>query len=144
MPHKSMDATITIAQLIVESHQEINPLESGVVSVGYINGSDTESLNIFIAEVHLGDGIHTSKLEVHDLLERSVDEMTKSPAVVFNCEFDVHYRQGNPPTVNYTKQIEVLLLTAKETISEENVIPNMQPLSSSEDFPFMLEKMPGS
>ena len=104
--------------------------------------SDPGSLNIFIAEVHLDDRIRPFKLEVYDLLERSVDEMIKSTAVVFNCEFDVHYRQGDPPSVNGTKQTEVLLLTGKETISEENVIPNMQPLSGSEDFPFMLEKCP--
>ncbi len=147
MPHKGTDATIAAAQFIVASQtlvsREINPLEAGVVSVGHINGGDPGSLNIIPAEVHLGGRIRSFKPEVRDLLERRVDEMAKSIAAVFNCEAEVHYRRGYPPTVNWTEQAEISLLAAKEAVGEENVIPNMQPLSGSEDFSFMLEKVPG-
>ena len=147
MPHKGTDATIAAAQFIVASQtlvsREINPLETGVVSVGHINGGDAGSLNIIPAEVHLGGRIRSFKPEVRDLLERRIDEMAKSTAAVFNCEADVHYRRGYPPTVNWTEQAEISLLAAKEAVGEENVIPNMQPLSGSEDFSFMLEKVPG-
>ena len=138
MPHKGTDATIAAAQFIVASQtlvsQEINPLEAGVVRVGHINGSDVGSLNIIPAEVHLGGRIRSFKPEVRDLLERRIDEMANSTAAVFNCEADVHYRRGCPPTVNWTEQAEISLLAAKEAVGEENVIPNMQPLSGSEDF----------
>jgi len=147
MPHKGTDATIAAAQFIVASQtlvsREINPLEAGVVSVGYINGGAPGSLNIIPAEMHLGGRIRSFKPEVRDLLERRVDEMAKSTAAVFNCEADVNYRRGYPPTVNWTEQAEISLLAAKEAVREENVIPNMQPLSGSEDFSFMLEKVPG-
>jgi amidohydrolase len=147
MPHKGTDATIAAAQFIVASQtlvsREINPLEAGVVSVGYINGGAPGSLNIIPAEMHLGGRIRSFKPEVRDLLERRVDEMAKSTAAVFNCEADVNYRRGYPPTVNWTEQAEISLLAAKEAVGEENVIPNMQPLSGSEDFSFMLEKVPG-
>jgi len=147
MPHKGTDAKIAAAQFIVASQtlvsREINPLETGVVSVGHINGGDAGSLNIIPAEVHLGGRIRSFKPEVRDLLERRIDEMAKSTAAIFNCEADVHYRRGYPPTVNWTEQAEISLLAAKEAVGEENVIPNMQPLSGSEDFSFMLEKVPG-
>jgi len=145
--YKGTDATIAAAQFIVASQtlvsREINPLEAGVVSVGYINGGAPGSLNIIPAEMHLGGRIRSFKPEVRDLLERRVDEMAKSTAAVFNCEADVNYRRGYPPTVNWTEQAEISLLAAKEAVREENVIPNMQPLSGSEDFSFMLEKVPG-
>ena len=138
MPHKSTDATIAAAQFIVPSQtlvsQEINPQEAGVVRVGHINGSDVGSLNIIPAEVHLGGRIRSFKPEVRDLLERRIDEMANSTAAVFNCEADVHYRRGYPPTINWTEQAEISLLAAKEAFGKENVIPNMQPLSGSEDF----------
>ena len=138
MPHKGTDAAIAAAQFIVASQtlvsQEINPQEAGVVRVGHINGSDVGSLNIIPAEVHLGGRIRSFKPEVRDLLERRIDEMANSTAAVFNCEADVHYRRGCPPTVNWTEQAEISLLAAKEAVGEENVIPNMQPLSGSEDF----------
>jgi hippurate hydrolase len=121
----------------------MSPLEAEVVSVGYINGGDLGSLNIIPAEVYIGGRIRSFKPEVHDLLERGVDQMAKSTAAVFNCDADVHYRRGYPPTVNRTEQAEISLLAAKEAVGEEKVIPNMQPLSGSEDFSFMLEKVPG-
>ncbi len=93
--------------------------------------------------MHLGGRIRSFKPEVRDLLERRVNEIAKSIATVFNCVAEVHYRRGYPPTVNWTEQAEISLLAAKEAVGEENVVPNMQPLSSSEDFSFMLEKVPG-
>ena len=77
--------------------------------------------------MHLGGRIHSFKPEVHDLLERRVDEMAKSTTAVFNCKFDVHYHRGYPPTVDWTDQAEISLFAAKEAVGEENVIPDMQP-----------------
>jgi hippurate hydrolase len=120
----------------------MNPLEAEVVSVGYINGGDFGSLNIIPAEAHIGGRIQSFKPEMRDLLARHVDEMAKSTAAVFNCDADVHCRRGYPPTVNWTEQAEISLLATKEAVGEEKVIPNMQPLSGSEDFSFMPEKVP--
>lgn len=147
MPHKGTDATIAAAHFITAIQtlvsRETNPLEAGVVSVGHIAGGDPGSLNIIPAEVHIGGRTRSFKSEVRDRLELRVAEIAASTAATFNCTADIKYRRGYPPTVNWTEQAEISLIAAKEAVGEDLVIPNMQPLSGSEDFSFMLEKVPG-
>jgi len=147
MPHKGTDATIAAAHFITAAQtivsREINPLETGVVSVGHIAGGDPGSLNIIPAEVRIGGRTRCFKADVRDRLEERVQQIAKATAETFNCEAEVQYKRGYPPTVNWSEQAEISLMAAKEAVGEDHVIPNMQPVSGSEDFSFMLEKVPG-
>ena len=147
MPHKGTDATIAAAHFISAVQtivsRETNPLEAGVVSVGHIAGGDPGSLNIIPAEVRVGGRTRSFKAEVRDRLELRLEEIAHATAATFNCEADVAYRRGYPPTVNATEQVEIALVAAREAVGDDQVIENMQPLSGSEDFSFMLEKVPG-
>ncbi len=147
MPHKGTDATIAAAHFITAvqtiASREVNPLDAAIVSVGHIAGGDPGSLNIIPAEVRIGGRTRSFKPEVRDRLERRVAEIAQSTAATFNCRAEIHYRRGYPPTVNWADQTEIAILAAKEAVGEEHVIPNLQPVSGSEDFSFMLEKVPG-
>lgn len=147
MPHKGTDATLAAAHFITAVQtivsREVNALEAGIVSVGHIAGGDPGSLNIIPAEVHIGGRTRSFKADVRDRLEKRVAEIAKLTAETFNCDAETFYRRGYPPTVNWADQAEISLIAAKEAVGEDCVIENMQPLTGSEDFAFMLEKVPG-
>lgn len=72
-----------------------------------------------------------------------MEEIAHATAATFNCEVDVAYQCGYPPTVNASEQVDTALIAANEAMGEDQVIEYMQPLSGIEDLSFMLEKVPG-
>ena len=101
------------------------------------------SLNNIPAEVRVGGRARSFKAEVRDRLEQRLEEIAHATAATFNCEADVAYKRRCPPTVNASEQLDIALIAAREAVGDDQIIENMQPLSGSEDFSFMLEKERG-
>ena len=100
-------------------------------------------MNIIPAEVRVGGRARSFKAEVRDRLEQRLEEIAHATAATFNCEADVAYKRRCPPTVNASEQLDIALIAAREAVGDDQIIENMQPLSGSEDFSFMLEKERG-
>lgn len=146
MPHKGTDATIAAAHFVVAAQtivsRSINPLETAVVSVGHVAGGDPGSLNIIPAEVKIGGRTRFFTAATQDILERRLIEVAETTARTFGCTAETNYRRGYPATVNWEEQSQIALAAAREAVGDD-VIANMPPVSGSEDFSFMLEKVPG-
>ncbi|MCC7282302.1 MAG: amidohydrolase [Acetobacteraceae bacterium] len=145
-PHHGLDP-IPAAAAIVMALQSIvarnlDPLESGVVSVCGMKGGET--FNVTPPSAELRGTTRWFSPKVGDLLEERLTMVAKSVAQGMGCTADVWYQRMYPPTVNHADQTAKAEKIAAEIAGEARVRELPAPVMGGEDFSFMLEKRPGS
>ncbi|KAI3594994.1 N-acyl-L-amino acid amidohydrolase [Cupriavidus sp. U2] len=145
MPHNGADPVFTGAQ-IVSALQGIitrnkRPIDTAVISVTQFHGGD--ATNIVPNEVWLGGTVRTFTVEVLDLIERRMEEVSRAVAQAFDCTIDFEFRRNYPPTINSAAEAEFAVGIASELVGADNVDANVEPTMGAEDFSFMLQERPG-
>ena len=147
MPHTGTDPTMPAAQFTMALQtivsRNVDPLQTGVISLGNISAGDPGSLNIIPSEVFIGGTARSFVPQVRELLERRLAEMAEAIARAHDCTVESTYTHGYPATVNWDEQTDIAIAAAQDAIGAANVDPNLNPLPGGEDFAFMLEKVPG-
>jgi hippurate hydrolase len=57
---------------------------------------------------------------------------------------DVDTRIGAPPLTNSARETKLAVRTARASVGKERVVTEGKPVAASEDFAFLLEKIPGA
>ena len=128
---------ITAIQTIVA--RRLRPLDSGVVTVGTIHGGTKG--NIIPEEVKLTGTIRSFRPEVRGLLCAEL-ERACGVARALGGNFDLHIKDGYPPTVNDAAMAALVREVATELLGADQVhAPD--PEMGAEDFSFFLERVPG-
>lgn len=147
MPHKGTDPTVAAAQFIIAMQtiisRNVDPIDTGAISVGHISGGDPGSLNIIPSDVIIGGTARSFTEATRDLIERRLGEIAEAIAGAHGCEVESGYSRGYPPTVNWREQTEVAVRAAEAAVGAERTDPNLNPLPGGEDFSFMLQQVPG-
>lgn len=147
MPHKGTDPTVAAAQFIIAMQtiisRNVDPIDTGAISVGHIAGGDPGSLNIIPSDVTIGGTARSFTEGTRDLIERRLGEIAEAIAGAHGCEVESAYSRGYPPTVNWREQTEVAVRAAEAAVGAERTDPNLNPLPGGEDFSFMLQQVPG-
>jgi hippurate hydrolase len=81
---------------------------------------------------------------VRKLLEQRIKAIATSQAESFGCSAEVDWHEGYCVLVNSEKETQFARQVALDLVGAERVVLNGPPLTASEDFAFMLEKVPGS
>lgn len=145
-PHQCVDTVlvgshvITALQSIVS--RNVDPLESGVVSICMFHAGDAQ--NVIPAQAKLTGTARSLKPEVRDLLEKRIKEVVQSTATAFGATAEVIYRRDYPVTRNHEKQAKFAAAVAAQVVGEENVDFSVPPVMGGEDFSFLLEARPGA
>ncbi|MCC6704368.1 MAG: amidohydrolase, partial [Thermomicrobiales bacterium] len=102
MPHLTVDPVVVAAHVVVALQtivaRNLDPVETGVVTVGMIGAGEANNVIPDTAELRLT--IRAFRPEVRDLLERRLTEITTAVAEGFGATATVDYRRGYPPTIN--------------------------------------------
>ncbi len=145
MPHQGRDPmpfaahVINALQTIVA--RNIHPLEAGVVSVTQVHGGDT--WNVIPQEVILRGTVRSFQPAVQDLIERRMGEIVDGIARTFDMTASLRYERRYPATINSARETQHALAAATALVGAANVDTDPMPSMGSEDFAFMLQKMPG-
>ncbi len=142
MPHLGLDPVPAAAQLITAFQTIINrnkrPIDTGVISVTMVKAG--EATNVIPDSVELQGTVRTFTVEVLDLIERRMRELTQGLAGAFELEADFGFHRNYPPTINH----------AAETTFVEHALRDMgaavqpfEPTMGAEDFSFFLQAKPG-
>ena len=142
-PHRALDPIALSAHVINAIHQIVsrhfNPIESGVITIGTINGGTVN--NVIPGEVVMTGTIRSLSEEGRELLR---SELRKACAIVEplggRCEVEII--PGYPVTVSDAEAVDVLMEAAAETVGEANVSEAAQ-IMAAEDFSYMLQAAPG-
>jgi metal-dependent amidase/aminoacylase/carboxypeptidase family protein len=76
-------------------------------------------------------------------LESSMRRIAKGVAESHGATAEVDFRYLFSPTVNNPKEAEFAAKICDELVGEQNVNRNPEPVMGSEDFSYMLERVPG-
>lgn len=145
-PHLGKDTILTATQ-IVNGLQSIvsrnaDPLSSLVVSVTQIHSGDT--WNVLPQQAVIRGTVRAFSSDVQDMAESRIKQIAQGIASTFDAKAEVNYQRRYPATVNYPKQADIAISAARKVVGDDNVTIDPPPSMGSEDFAFMLQKVPGT
>lgn len=147
-PHLSTDITYAQAHFILGLQgivgRNVAPLDTAVISVGYIAGGSTDSPNVVPAELVIAGTTRSYAPAVRSLLERRIAELASNTAAAWGCSADAQYHRGPSALINQPEQTHVGLSAAAAIVGSERVNPTLRPTTGGEDFAEMLQQRPGA
>jgi len=145
-PHLAIDPVVGAAHIITALQtivsRNVDPRQFGVVTVGTIHGGMAS--NVIPQSVEMELNIRAYLPEIRAMLQERITAIAKSQAESLGLRAEVDYKHVYPPLINEAGSTEYARALAEEWLGADAVIPDLQPLTGSEDFAFMLQKRPGS
>ena len=146
VPHKAADPVVAAASLVMALQtvvsRNVDPLHAAVVTVGALQAGQAN--NVIPASARLELSVRALDREVRALLERRIRALAVAQAEGFGCRAQIDWRPGYAVLVNTPAETAFAREVALELLGPERVTPQGPPLTGSEDFAFMLERVPGS
>jgi hippurate hydrolase len=146
MPHKAADPIVAAASVILALQtvvsRNVDPQLAAVVTVGAVHSGKAN--NVIPASATLELSVRALDRDVRTLLERRIKALAAAQAESFGCTAKVDWRPGYSVLVNTKEETEFARRVAIELVGSERVTPQGPALTGSEDFAFMLERVPGS
>jgi hippurate hydrolase len=146
MPHRAADSLVAAASIVMALQtvvsRNIDPLHTAVVTVGSIQAGKANNVIPALATLELS--VRALDPGVRKLLEQRIKAIATSQAESFGCKAEVDWKEGYCVLVNSEKETNFARQVALDLVGAERVVLNGPPLTGSEDFAFMLEKIPGS
>ncbi len=146
LPHTGRDpvvaaaAIITALQTIVS--REINPTDSGVVSITRLRGGET--YNVIPNDVQISGCCRALDEPTQARIIASIKRVVENVAAAHNVRAEVTLLEHYPPTVSTDEGISASAAAAIDIVGADMVDTNTTPLLGSEDFGYMLQAKPGS
>ncbi|MBI0061687.1 amidohydrolase [Gilliamella sp. M0320] len=145
-PHLGKE-TILTATTIVNNLQTIvsrnlNPIDSLVISVTQIHSGDT--WNVLPQHAVIRGTVRALNTEDQNLAEERIKHISTGIALTFNTRAEVDYQRRYPATINHAKQADIAIKAAQKIVGDDKINVDSPPTMGSEDFAFMLQKIPGA
>ena len=145
-PHLAADPVVAAAHIIVALQtivtRNVDPREMAVISVGSIVGGNAP--NVIPDSVQMRLTVRAYSPGVRELLRERITALVLAQAATLGVRADVDYHWRYPALVNDVQSTRFAREVAAEWLGEEQIIADLQPLTGSEDFSFMLQRCPGS
>ncbi|GMH09975.1 hypothetical protein Nepgr_011816 [Nepenthes gracilis] len=148
-PHLSRDPIVAASSAIVALQQivsrETDPLESGVVTVGYFKGG--QARNVIPESVEFGGTFRSLSSEGLTYLQRRIGEIIKMQAAVHQCNAEVDFMEDEPLPHPVMVNDDMLYEHGKqvgEALVGKSKVGLLPVTMGAEDFSFFSEKMPAA
>ena len=145
MPHKSIDTLVAASSIVMALQtivaRNVNPLQTAVVTVGSLQAGQAN--NVIPEEATLKLSVRALDPRVRVLLRQRILELVDLQARSYGVEARIDWREGYAVLVNSPEHTAFAVDVATKLFGNDRVTPNGPPLTASEDFAFMLEKVPG-
>ena len=122
--------------------RNVSARETAVLSITRILSGD--AYNVIPQTATLGGTVRTMKRETMTLVEQGMRRIVSGVASAFGATAEVDFRLIFAPLVNHATEFEAIADAAAELVGDANVNRQQAPAQASEDFAFMLEKVPGA
>ncbi|PJO39399.1 amidohydrolase [Delftia acidovorans] len=146
MPHRTADPIVAAASIVMALQtivsRNIDPLQMAVVTVGAIHAGKANNVIAHSAVLELS--VRALDADVRRLLEQRIRELVSAQAESFGVQAQLEWRPGYAVLVNTPKETDFARQIALELLGPEHVTLQAPPLPGSEDFAFMLQRVPGS
>lgn len=146
MPHRAADPLVAAASIVMALQtivsRNVDPLHTAVVTVGALHSGQANNVIPALATMELS--MRTLDPQVRLLLEERIKALVTAQAESFGVRAEIDWKKGYCVLVNSTAETDFARQVALKLAGPDRVTLNGPALTASEDFAFMLEKMPGS
>ncbi|MGJ7507249.1 M20 aminoacylase family protein [Variovorax sp. GT1P44] len=146
LPHRTADPVVAAASIVMALQtivsRNIDPLQMAVVTVGALHAGKAN--NVIPQGATLEISVRALDREVRTRLEQRLKALITAQAESFGVTAAIDWRPGYAVLVNTPEETAFAREVALELVGADRVTLQGPPLSGSEDFAFMLEKVPGS
>ncbi len=146
MPHRSADPLVAASSIVMALQtivsRNVDPLDTAVVTVGALHAGQANNVIPALATLELS--VRSLNPELRLLLEQRIKALVAAQAESFGVSADIDWRPGYCVLVNSKAETDFARQVALDLVSSERVTLQGPALTGSEDFAFMLEKIPGS
>ena len=146
MPHRAADPIVAAASIVMALQtivsRNVDPLQAAVVTVGALHSGAAN--NVIPAQATLEISVRALDRGVRATVERRIRALVAAQAESFDVQAQIDWRPGYAVLVNTPAETAFARDVATELVGAERVTPHGPPLTGSEDFAFMLERVPGS
>lgn len=144
-PHVTHDAIIAASHLISQFQtivsRNIDPIETGAVTIGEFKGGD--AFNVIADSVKLTGTVRSYKEDIKAIIIERLEEISKGIEQSFNVKIDFKYTHGYPALINSERETLWLQSIAEDTNDIKKVV-QMNRTLGGEDFAYFLQKKPGT
>jgi hippurate hydrolase len=146
MPHRAADPIVAAASIVMALQtivaRNIDPLHAAVVTVGALHAGKANNVIPALATLELS--VRALDRDVRATLERRIKSLVAAQAESFGVSAQIDWKPGYAVLVNTPAETDFAREVAIELVGAEKVTLQGPPLTGSEDFAFMLERVPGS
>lgn len=144
-PHLAADPVLATAQIITTLQsvvaRNIAPLQAAVVSVCTIHGG--EAFNVIPQEVQLAGTIRTFEPSVREKVLERFEIIVYGLAETMGCRAEVELKRLTPAVINDAAIAARAQKITRQILPESTLETANYITMGSEDFAFMMEKVPG-
>jgi hippurate hydrolase len=145
MPHRAADPLVAAAAMVMALQtivsRNVDPLHTAVVTVGALHAGNANNVIPALATMELS--VRALDPQVRLLLEQRIKLLVTAQAESFGVRAEIDWRKGYCVLVNSVAETDFARQVALKLVGSERVTLNGPALTASEDFAFMLEKIPG-
>ncbi len=131
---------ITALQTVIS--RTIAPIDSGVISITQMHAGD--AYNVIPETAVLRGTVRAFRKDVMATIKEKIERIAAGMAQTLGGEAKADVRVVFPPLVNDPREAQWIGDVAAAIVGEENVNRNGGYVMASEDFSYMLEKVPGA
>ena len=144
-PHLAKDPVLAAGHLITQLHsivsRNINPLDSGVITISKVSGGT--AFNIIPDEVELLGTVRSLNSGVREELKLRIEQIIQGTIRSFGMDYRFDFEYGYPVLVNDREMIKLVASACSRGIGNEKV-EVLEPSMGAEDFAYYLGKVPGA
>ena len=144
-PESSVDPIVVASHLVAAIQsvvaRNVPPTETAVVSVTRLHAGD--AYNVIPQGARLGGTVRAFSVEVMKRVELALERLASGVAASFGARARLDFRPIFNPTINDPAEAELAAAICAEVVGTDNVERNPPLIMASEDFSFMLERVPG-
>ncbi|MBR0651407.1 amidohydrolase [Roseomonas terrae] len=145
-PEASIDPVLTACHVTTALQsivsRTLSPRDPAVVSVTKVVGG--EAYNVIPETATISGTARFFTREVGEQIEEAMRRVAEGVAAGFGATATLSWRLIFAPTINDATQTEAYADAAADLVGSEKVARNNPPGMGSEDFSFMMEKVPGA
>jgi amidohydrolase len=145
VPHLAVDPILAAAQIITALQgivaRNVGPLQTAVVSICTIHAGET--FNVIPPAAEMTGTIRTFEPAVRALVLERFEKTVHSVAEGMGCKAEIDLQMLTPATINHADTAARVKAVADRLFPQSDVDTANYTTMGSEDFAFVLEKVPG-
>ena len=146
MPHRAVDPIVAAASIVMALQtivsRNIDPLQMAVVTVGALHAGKAN--NVIPQSATLEISVRALDRDVRAKLAQRIKTLITAQADSFGVTAQIDWRPGYAVLVNTPEETAFAREVALELVGAAQVTLQGPAVTGSEDFAFMLERVPGS